>query len=139
MSYSCSLLPQLRNRHNPMTQSHEESFCKNEINIFRKYFFSLCVFVVVGFLFIFAPTSFVVGRPDESGQGGGQRGGHVGAEGQERCPGGRGRRAPEPGHRRRHPVRPVHLPAGGVRQGTRKQVGLVENKRTGFIYRYRYD
>lgn len=61
----------------------------------------------------------VVGHPDEPGQGGGQRRGHVGAEGQERGPGRRGHRATEPGHRCRHPVRPVHLPAGGVRQGTR--------------------
>lgn len=60
-----------------------------------------------------------VGHPDEPGQGGGQRCGHVGAEGQERGPGRRGHRATEPGHRCRHPVRPVHLPAGGVCQGTR--------------------
>lgn len=67
----------------------------------------------------------VVGHPDESGQSSGQRCSHVSAEGQERGPGCRGHRASKPGHCCCHPVCPVHLPAGGMCQGTRISLSLI--------------
>lgn len=64
------------------------------------------------------------GRPDESGQSGGQRRRHVGAEGQECGPGSGGHGAPEPGDRCCHPVRPVHLAACRMCQGTAARLSV---------------
>lgn len=73
---------------------------------------------VMDFEFLPSFASRCAGCADESGQSSSQCSCHVGAEGQERGSGCRGHRAPESGHRRSHPVRPVHLPAGGLCQGT---------------------
>lgn len=68
---------------------------------------------------LLSPVIIAVGYPDESGKSSCQRCSHVGAEGQECGPGCRGHRATEPGYCCRHPVRPVHFPAGGMCQGMR--------------------